>query len=75
MLHDVPAYGNKSASDLERSDSATKEAKYDGDGVLIEELGAGAASKGSGLLGKVMNSDLCSVTCGGGCLCARCGTS
>lgn len=50
MSHDVP-YGDKNANDLERSDSVIKEAKQND--LTIEELGAGAASKSSGLLGKV----------------------
>lgn len=49
MSHDVP-YDSKNIDDLERISS---EGKAKDDGQLFDELGAGAASKKSGILGKV----------------------
>ena len=50
MSHDVQ-YDEKNASDLERRSSSS--GGVDGGSPIIEELGAGAASKESGILAKV----------------------
>ena len=53
------SYGEKYVSDLEHSNSGIEEPKADANGLAIEELGAGAASKNSGILGKVNSPSFC----------------
>ena len=58
MSHDTPD-SEKYASDLEHSKTGIEEPKANVDGLANEELGAGAASKDSGVLGEVNSPSFC----------------